>query len=231
MNPELVIETRGLRKSYRSGTRDQLVLSDIDLQVRAGEFVVIVGRSGSGKSTLLNLLGAMDQASSGEVLVNGQDITRLDEEERTLFRRRHVGFVFQAYNLLPTLTVAENLLLPLQLNQQDDHQANGRIQHLLEELGIGDKSGVYSDQLSGGERQRVAIARALIHQPSFVIADEPTGNLDLDTGQQVLELLDRLTRAEGRTMIMATHSQEVIGIADRIMTIADGCLHEVEAGS
>ncbi len=230
MSPELVIETRGLRKSYHSVAGEQLVLSDVDLQVRAGEFVVVVGRSGSGKSTLLTLLGAMDQATAGEVLVNGQDITRLDEEGRTLFRRRHVGFVFQAYNLLPTLTVAENLLLPLQLNQQDDHQSSGRIRHLLQELGIGNKADVYADQLSGGERQRVAIARALIHQPSFVIADEPTGNLDLDTGQQVLQLLDRLTRAEGRTMIMATHSQEVIGIADRIMTIADGCLREVEAG-
>jgi len=231
MGSDVVIETRSLCKSYVSGGHAQSVLSNVDMRVHAGEFVVILGRSGSGKSTLLNLLGAMDRPTAGEVVVKGESIVELDEEGRTLFRRRHVGFVFQAYNLLPTLTVEENLLLPLELNGQEDQGSRARIGDLLERLGIGDKVGAFPDELSGGERQRVAIARALIHRPSFVIADEPTGNLDLDTGRQVLNLLDRLTRAEGRTLIMATHSEEVIGIADRILTIADGRLYEAGPGS
>ena len=230
MSTEPVIQTRGLAKSYFDGDREHLVLANIDVDVSAAELVVLLGRSGSGKSTLLNLIGAMDTPSSGEIRVGGQRIDRLSEDDRTLFRRRHVGFVFQAYNLIPTLEVEENLRLPLELNGLDGSDADERIQDLLARLGIADKAHQYPDQLSGGERQRVAIARALVHRPTLVIADEPTGNLDLETGRQVLELLDRTTRAEGKTLVMATHSREVIGMADRVFTIDKGHLVESASG-
>ena len=222
-----LIEGRGLTKAYdEAGTR-HLVLADIDLDIAAGEFVVVLGRSGSGKSTLLNLLGAMDVPTGGELTVGGQRIDRLDELGRTHFRRRHVGFVFQAFNLIPTLTVAENLRLPLALNHLDEDPL--RIEAQLDALGLGGKERHFPDQLSGGEQQRVAVARALIHAPALVIADEPTGNLDLDTGRQVLGLLDRMTRVAGRTLVMATHSPEVVGIADRVLTIHEGRLASTEA--
>ena len=224
MSTDFVIEAQGLSKSYFDGDREHVVLSGVDIAIRAGEFAVILGRSGSGKSTLLNLIGAMDVPSRGKIHVNGRRIDNLGEDARTLLRRQQVGFVFQAFNLIPTLTVRENLLLPLQLNGLGDGES--RITDMLERLGIADKAGSFPDQLSGGERQRVAIARALVHRPALVIADEPTGNLDLDTGRQVLELLDRTTRAEGKTMVMATHSREVVGLADRIFNIAEGRLME-----
>lgn len=225
----LILQARGLAKSYFDGDREQAVFSGVDLDIRAGEFVVILGRSGSGKSTLLNLIGAMDTPSAGELSFNGTRIDALDEDARTLFRRAHVGFVFQAYNLIPTLTVAENLLLPLELNNQNGRLARRRIDYFLEQLGIGDKAHRFPEQLSGGEQQRVAIARALIHRPALVIADEPTGNLDLDTGRQVLGVLNSLTRTEGKSLVMATHSREVIGMADRVFTITDGRLVETAA--
>jgi putative ABC transport system ATP-binding protein len=223
-----LIEGRGLTKVYDEAGRRHVVLADIDLDIGAGEFVVVLGRSGSGKSTLLNLLGAMDVPSGGALTVGGQRIDRLDELGRTYFRRRQVGFVFQAFNLIPTLTVAENLRLPLALNHLDEDPS--RIEAQLDALGLGGKGRRFPDQLSGGEQQRVAVARALIHAPALVIADEPTGNLDLDTGRQVLELLDRMTRAAGKTLVMATHSREVIGIADRVLTIHEGRLASTEAG-
>ncbi len=201
------------------------------MEIGAGEFVVILGRSGSGKSTLLNLIGAMDTPTDGHIWFGGRRIDSLDEDSRTLFRRQHVGFVFQAYNLIPTLTVAENLLLPLALNKLGGDSPEARVRYFLEQLDMADKFERFPEQLSGGEQQRVAIARALIHQPTLVIADEPTGNLDLDTGRQVLGLLDRLTRAEGRTLVMATHSQEVIGMADRVLTLSSGRLVATEVAT
>jgi putative ABC transport system ATP-binding protein len=224
---EILVSAHALCKSYYDGDREHRVLDGVDLTVGRGEFVVILGRSGSGKSTLLNLLGAMDAPTRGELTVGGARIDRLDETGRTLFRRRHVGFVFQAYNLIPTLTVAENLLLPLELNDLLDG-AGARVAECLAQLGLADKAAAFPDRLSGGEQQRVAIARALVHRPALLIADEPTGNLDLETGRQVLALLDASTRAEGGTMVMATHSTEVIGIADRILTIEGGRLIESE---
>lgn len=231
MSAPIVIHARGLGKTYFDGDRQHVVLSAVDLDIRTGELVVILGRSGSGKSTLLNLIGAMDTPTAGEIRVGGRRLDTLGEDARTLFRRRHVGFVFQAYNLIPTLTVAENLLLPLELNDEGGDSAQERIGHLLQLLGIDDKAERFPEHLSGGEQQRVAIARALVHRPALVIADEPTGNLDLETGRQVLALLDRLTRMEGKTLVMATHSQDVIGMADRILTIADGRLAETDMTS
>ena len=221
MTSDDLIRARGLRKSYVTATGSQQVLAGVDLDIASGEFVVVLGRSGSGKSTLLNLLGAMDRPTEGQLTIGGQRIDRLDETGRTLFRRRHVGFVFQAFNLIPTLTVSENLRLPLELNGLES-DADERISSCLERLGLVDKTDRYPEQLSGGEQQRVAVARALVHEPSLLVADEPTGNLDLETGREVLALLDRMTREAGKTLVMATHSPEVIGIADRVLTIRDG---------
>jgi len=212
-----------LNKSYRTGVAEQVVLADLDLTIDSGEFIVILGRSGSGKSTLLNLLGAMDRPSSGHIAINGTDISKLNERARTDFRRTSLGFIFQAYNLIPTLTVVENVMLPLTLNGIFD---NGRALQLLDDLNLADKANAWAEDLSGGEQQRVAIARALVHTPSLILADEPTGNLDVETGREIIRLIDDLVRREGKTLIMATHSQEVIGYADRVLTIRDRKLVE-----
>jgi len=212
-----------LNKSYRTGVAEQVVLADLDLTIDSGEFIVILGRSGSGKSTLLNLLGAMDRPSSGHIAINGTDISKLNERARTDFRRTSLGFIFQAYNLIPTLTVVENVMLPLTLNGIFD---NGRALQLLDDLNLADKANAWAEDLSGGEQQRVAIARALVHTPSLILADEPTGNLDVETGREIICLIDDLVRREGKTLIMATHSQEVIGYADRVLTIRDRKLVE-----
>jgi putative ABC transport system ATP-binding protein len=221
-----LVELRGVGKSYREGERLHRVLHGVDAHLRRGEIAILLGRSGSGKSTLLNLLSGIDLPDAGEVMVDGVAINRLSETDRTLFRRRRVGFVFQFFNLIPTLTVAENLLLPLELNHRRD--GGTRVAELLSAVGLADRAGSFPDRLSGGERQRVAIARALAHDPDLILADEPTGNLDFDTGVRVLELLDRLTRKAGKTMVMATHSRRVVGVADRILRIEGGHLEEVE---
>jgi putative ABC transport system ATP-binding protein len=208
----------GLTKTYRSGATEQVILSRVDLCIDRGQFIVVLGRSGSGKSTLLNLLGAMDRPSAGRIMIDGTDISTMAERERTRFRRRALGFIFQAYNLIPTLSVIENVKLPLVLNHVYDDEPALR---LLEELAIAHKADAWAADLSGGEQQRVAIARALVHAPNLILADEPTGNLDVDTGRDIIRLLDDLVRRSGHTLIMATHSQEVIGYADRVLTIRD----------
>src|SRR5205807_1231529 len=195
-----------------------------------GELVVLLGRSGSGKSTLLNLLAGIDLPSAGEVVIDGVPLSRLGERRRTLFRRDHIGFVFQFFNLIPTLTVEENLLLPLELKGKLGAADRRAALALLGEVGLADRAGSFPDRLSGGEQQRLAVARALVHDPLLVLADEPTGNLDLETGLQVLELLDRLTRRAGKTMVMVTHSPEVIGLADRVFRIESCRLVEAAGG-
>ena len=221
-----VIEFRHLSKSYREADQEHVVLNDVNGEVHEGEFVVLLGKSGCGKSTLLNLISGIDAPSRGDILVEGQSLTGMSEDERTLFRRRHIGFVFQSFNLIPTLTVRDNLLLPLELTGRLDNGDRTDMADMLEELGMAQRMDFYPDKLSTGEQQRIAIARALIHKPAIILADEPTGNLDHDTGQEVLNLLDRLVRRAGRTMIMVTHSREVIGLADRLMTIRDCRLEE-----
>lgn len=221
---EPLVRMVDLGRSYREGQRRRVVLDGVNGAFHAGELVVILGRSGSGKSTLLNLVSGIDPPTSGEVFVAGRPISRLPERQRTLFRRDHVGFVFQFFNLLPTLTVEENLLLPLELQGRVAPADRRHALDLLGEVGLGDRAGAFPDRLSGGEQQRVAVARALAHDPLLVLADEPTGNLDLETGLQVLELLDRLTRRAGKTLLMATHSREVVGIADRTFRIEDHTL-------
>ena len=212
-----IIEFRHLSKSYREADQEHVVNG----KVYEGEFIVLLGKSGSGKSTLLNLVSGIDAPSRGDILVDGQSLTGMSEDERTLFRRRQIGFVFQSFNLIPTLTVRDNLLLPLELTGRLDDGNRTALETMLEELDMAHRVDYYPDRLSTGEQQRIAIARALVHNPSIILADEPTGNLDHETGQDVLNLLDRLVRRSGRTMIMVTHSREVIGLADRLMTIRD----------
>ena len=222
----LAVELRRLTKLYREGQSERVVFRDVDASIRPGEIAVLVGRSGSGKSTLLNLISGIDLPTSGSVSVDGVDITALSERDRTLFRREHVGFIFQLFNLIPLLSVEENLLLPLELTGKDNAAGRARARDLLERVGLADRAQSYPDQLSGGEQQRVAVARALVHDPSLILADEPTGNLDADTAAAVLELLDRLVRELGKTVVMVTHSREVVGVADRVFAVQHGQLVE-----
>lgn len=219
------IRLENLTKSYAEGGSRRVVLHGANASFTQGEFVAIVGKSGSGKSTLLNLISGIDHTDDGAVWLNGQNLSALDERRRTLFRRQNVGFVFQFFNLIPTLTVEENVVLPLELGGTNGAQAQRRTTALLEAVGLLDRRDTFPDRLSGGEQQRVAIARALVHDPLLVLADEPTGNLDEETGRQVLALLDRLTRQAGKNMILVTHNPEAAAYADRILYLRDGQLH------
>jgi putative ABC transport system ATP-binding protein len=218
---ETLIEIRNLSRTYEEGGRERAVLRDANARLYRGEIAVLVGKSGTGKSTLLNLLSGIDLPSSGEVVIDGISLTRLRERERTLFRRDRIGFVFQFFNLIPTLTVEENLLLPLELKGRVRPEERRAALDLLAEVGLADRAASFPDRLSGGEQQRVAVARALAHDPLLVLADEPTGNLDLENGLAVLAILDRLTRSAGKTLVMATHSPEVVGLADRVFRIEE----------
>ena len=213
-----------LSKAYQEGERRRVVLERASLDIPAGEFAALLGRSGSGKSTLLNLVSGIDRPDAGQVWVGDQELTALDEHRRTLFRRQQIGFVFQFFNLLPTLTVLENVTLPLELNGAAAKAARAAAEPLLDAVGLLDRAATYPDRLSGGEQQRVAIARALVHNPLLVLADEPTGNLDEDSGRAVLALLDRLTRRAGRNLLMVTHSPEAAARADRTFHLHNGHL-------
>lgn len=211
-------------RHFIEGEKRHTVLNDVSAVFTGGQAIAIRGRSGSGKSTLLNLISGIDAPDSGEVEVAGQRLNEMSERERTLFRRQHIGFIYQAFNLVPTLTVADNIRLVLELNHIPEKEASIRIEELLVAVGLPDRANSYPDVLSGGEQQRVAIARALCHRPSIILADEPTGNLDDRTAEQVLVLLDALLRNYGATMIVATHSASVADYCDRIMELHDGQL-------
>lgn len=221
---EPFIRLENLSKSFREGARTRVVLHDASAGFTRGEFVAIVGKSGTGKSTLLNLISGIDRPDAGAVWLNGSELTALDDRARTLFRRQNIGFVFQFFNLIPTLSVLENVVLPLELNGMPAAASRRQVQPLLEAVGLADRAATFPDRLSGGEQQRVAIARALANDPLLVLADEPTGNLDEETGRAVLELLDRLTRQAGKNMILVTHSPDAAAIADRILHLRDGQL-------
>ena len=222
MNPFL--RFHDLSKSYYEGDVRRVVLQNAHAEFKSGEITAIVGKSGSGKSTLLNLISGIDAPDSGQIWVDGRDLTSLSERERTLFRRARIGFVFQFFNLIPTLTVGENVSLPLELNRISRDRAQQRIKEALEAVGLLDRWKTFPEKLSGGEQQRVALARALVHDPLLILADEPTGNLDEETGAQVITLLARLTREQQRTLLIVTHSLEAAAHADRILRLSHGQL-------
>lgn len=222
------ISIENLSKSYSEGAQTHAVLRGANLQIQRGEFVALVGASGSGKSTLLNLLSGIDTADAGAIWADGRNLIALNEAERTLFRRQHIGFVFQFFNLLPTLTVLENAALPLELAGASAKDAAHKAQELLDLVGLANRAASYPDLLSGGEQQRVALARALVHDPLLVLADEPTGNLDEETGGQVMDLLEQLTRRAGKNLVMATHNLENARRADRVVHVSEGKLVEAE---
>jgi putative ABC transport system ATP-binding protein len=218
------VHIKDLCRSFTEGKLRHSVLNKLSAAFIKGETVALRGRSGSGKSTLLNIISGIDAPDAGSVEVAGLDITAMSERDRTLFRREHIGFVYQAFNLVPTLTVAENVRLVLELNKISEPEASDRVLELLTAVGLADRENSYPDVLSGGEQQRVAIARALVHRPSLVLADEPTGNLDDKTAEDVLQVLDGLVgQAEG-TMIVATHSARVASLCDRVFELRDGRL-------
>ncbi|MBK6875107.1 MAG: ABC transporter ATP-binding protein [Ignavibacteria bacterium] len=219
-----MIELSKIGKHYTEGNTRQNVLKDLDLTISDGEIIILFGKSGSGKSTLLNIISGIDLPDEGSVTIDGAKVTGLSEKERTLIRRNKIGFIFQFFNLIPTLTVTENLQLPLELNGIKD--GDDKITAILNEVGLPDKANTFPEKLSGGEQQRIAIARALIHNPAIILADEPTGNLDYETGLQIVDLLDRVVKQKGKTMIMVTHSKDVIGLADKIYSMKDGKLTE-----
>ena len=225
------IVLKNVSKYYTEGDQQRLVFKDVDLEIQPGEFVALLGRSGSGKSSLLNILSGIDQPSAGKVIINDLDITGLSEHERTLFRRQNVGFVFQLFNLIPTLTVLENVLLPLELTGKLKKAHQEHVSKLLTAVRLSDRINSFPDKLSGGEQQRVAILRALIHKPILLLADEPTGNLDSDSSRQVLSLMTTLVRKEGKTLILVTHSPEVAQLADRVFIFRKGQIFEQQARS
>ncbi len=215
-----VVETRSLRKQYHLGDVTVEALRGVDFTAAQGEFVAIMGPSGSGKSTLLHLLGGLDSASGGDVLLDGRSYAQMSDDELTITRRRQIGFIFQFFNLLPTLTAAENVALPLTIDGQRPDSAH--VMSLLEQVGLADRKDHKPHQLSGGQQQRVAIARALVARPKIVLADEPTGNLDSQSGQAVLDLLRRASREQGQTMVMVTHDHRAAASADRVVFLKDG---------
>jgi putative ABC transport system ATP-binding protein len=220
------VELVDVHKSYEEGDRTHRVLTGASARVEAGERVAILGPSGSGKSTLLNLLSGIDLPDTGSVRIGGRELTALSERDRTLFRREHVGFVFQFFNLVPTLTVLENLLLPLELTGMVDGEGRDRALRLLDSVELRARADTFPDRLSGGEQQRIAIARALVHEPELLLADEPTGNLDEDTGQRVVERLDELVTARGTTLVVVTHSRDLASRMDRVLRVDHGRLVE-----
>ena len=221
-----LIVLRNLCKVYQEGEQSRQVLSSVNGTICRGEFTALVGPSGSGKSTLLNLIGGIDTPSSGEVLINDTNLTALSEKQRTLFRRKNIGMVFQFFNLVPTLTVLENLILPLHLNGITGKIAKRGSMDLLDSVGLADRSASFPDRLSGGEQQRVAIARALVHEPELVLADEPTGNLDAETSSHIMGLLEDLTRQRGKSLVVVTHNSYVVTRADRVYLVRDGRLEK-----
>ncbi|TFH48762.1 MAG: ABC transporter ATP-binding protein [Lysobacterales bacterium] len=222
----LVLALRKVSKSYREAQTRRTVLADVDLEIERGEFVAVTGRSGTGKSTLLNLISGIDLPDSGSIFLDGVDLTALSERQRTLKRRGAVGFVCQFFNLIPTLSVTENLMLPLELIGSHGDAARQRVTHMLERVDLVSLADSFPDRLSGGEQQRVAVARALVHEPELVLADEPTGNLDVETGRMVLALLCDMSHDAGKTLIIVTHSEEAAARAGRVLCIDHGRIHD-----
>ncbi len=219
-----ILETQNLSKIYSIGSREVKALDDVSIEIQRGEFVAIVGESGSGKSTLLNLLGGLDKQSNGKVIVDEEDLGTLNDEKLTIFRRRKIGFVFQNYNLVPNLSVFENIILPTKLDNKEVDEMF--LNEIINSLGIEEKMNYLPNNLSGGEQQRIAIARALLSKPAIILADEPTGNLDSKTSLEVVSLLKRLNIKFTQTIVMITHNEELAQLSDRIIHIKDGKVYK-----
>ncbi|HEY4666418.1 MAG TPA: ABC transporter ATP-binding protein [Anaerolineales bacterium] len=219
-----LVRLEHLTKTYQEAGQTRVVLSDLNAEIDTGRITVIRGRSGSGKSTLLNLIAGLDDPNSGEIRIAGEVVSRMSPRQRAIFRRRHIGFVFQFFNLIPTLTVLENVRLPAELAGRPETAASESARQLLREVGLDDRHSDFPDRLSGGEQQRVAIARALIGAPALVLADEPTGNLDRPAGEAVLSLMRSLMRERGVTVLLATHSHRIAASADTRLLLVDGQL-------
>ncbi|OGP49515.1 MAG: macrolide ABC transporter ATP-binding protein [Deltaproteobacteria bacterium RBG_13_43_22] len=217
-----MIELKNVSKSYLTEAGEVRALQGIDLSIDSGDMIILSGKSGCGKTTLLNLIGGLDQPSSGEIRIGDKNLCTLSEKERTLFRRREVGTIFQSFNLIPMLTVEENIALPRWLDGFSQEEARPKVESLLQQVELTHRRNHRAHELSGGEQQRVAIARALINSPKVILADEPTGNLDSQTGLQVLSVMTDLNRKQGQTIIIATHSREADALANRIIKLKDG---------
>ncbi|HFL3585872.1 TPA: ABC transporter ATP-binding protein [Clostridioides difficile] len=220
----LAVEAKNIIKEYKIGNTTTRVLKEVSLQVMEGEFVSIMGQSGSGKSTLLYILGGLDTPTSGKVYMNGADISHFNDEKMSIIRRRNIGFVFQFYNLIPNLNVEENIMLPLLLDGKNLKDYKNQLDEILDIVGLTDRRKHTPRELSGGQQQRVAIARALIGKPEILFADEPTGNLDSKTGIEIIDLLNKINRDNGQTIIMVTHSPEAAKSSSRTITVSDGLI-------
>jgi putative ABC transport system ATP-binding protein len=223
---QAIIEARGLSKTFKLGSLDVEVLKDINLSIASGEFVSIMGPSGSGKSTLLYLMGGLDSPTSGSVKIKGSELSVMKDKEQSIMRRRDIGFVFQFYNLIPNLNVEENVMLPLLLDGKKLKDNRSRLDEILEIVGLSDRRQHTPRELSGGQQQRVAIARALINEPDIILADEPIGNLDTKTGTEVMELLQRINKERGKTIVQVTHSKEAAEYGSRVINVRDGKVWE-----
>lgn len=226
INETAILEIRNLTKMFGSGDTAVTVLRDVNLSVRRGEFISLMGESGSGKSTLLYQVGCLDRPSSGSILFDGTDLTHLKDEEQAVLRRKHIGFVFQFYNLIPNLSVQDNILLPVTMDGQKASDYNNQLEELLEIVGLKDKRNRLPRELSGGQQQRVAIARAVIMSPELLLADEPTGNLDSVSSQEIMKLFSRLNREKNITILQVTHSEEMAAYGSKILYLLDGQLAE-----
>ncbi len=222
----VLIALQNLRKEFQEGAASRTVIDDVNISIDKGEFIVLLGHSGSGKSTLLNLISGIEKPTAGTVQIENVAITELNETACTLFRRDHIGFIFQFFNLIPTLTVLENIMLPQELAGRQGKELKQTAVNLLEKVDLADRCNAFPDLLSGGQQQRVAIARALVHEPVLVLADEPTGNLDEETGEKVLNLLLQLTCDTNKTLIMATHNPKIARFANRVLRMHDGRLQQ-----
>lgn len=220
-----LLEVQSISKTYGSGEAAVHALKNVSFSVPKGEYVAIVGESGSGKSTLLNMIGALDNPTSGKVLIEGKDIFAMKESKRTIFRRRNIGFIFQAFNLIPELTVEQNIIFPILLDYQKPNQKY--LEELLEVLNLKERRNHLPGQLSGGQQQRVAIGRALITRPSLILADEPTGNLDSQNSSEVIALLKNASKRYAQTIIMITHNRSIAQSADRVLQVSDGVLTDM----
>lgn len=222
VNMDAIIETKGLYKTFKLGEIEVEVLKDINLTIDSGEFASIMGPSGSGKSTLLYLIGGLDKPTSGSVMVKGNELSEMKDKEQSIMRRREIGFVFQFYNLIPNLNVEENVMLPILLDGKSIKNCKEKLDEILDTVGLADRRKHTPRELSGGQQQRVAIARALINEPDIILADEPIGNLDSQTGTEIMMLLQKINKEKGKTIVQVTHSREAAEYGNRIINVKDG---------